>query len=87
MTAQDREIMLEFSERMAKLEVAIVGNGTTGLGERMDDREMWEREHGANHADKRLDRKTIIALLAVGVTVTSTLFAGLTLLFSSLGWI
>ena len=60
MTAQDREVISKFSERLEELEsetvqrlkgleIAVKGNGTKGLGERMDDTEDWQKDHTEEH--------------------------------------
>lgn len=87
MNVQDREFLAKFSERMGRLELAILGNGVKGLGTRMDEREQWERKHEKDHPGPRADCKTLIALWAASVTTAGVLFAGLTLLFKVLGWI
>ena len=49
MNQQDREILGRLSERMGNLEVAIKGNGTRGLSERMNSSEAWQAAHEQAH--------------------------------------
>lgn len=64
MTTQDRETMNRFADRLehlseldakmadrlTSLEIAVKGNGTKGLGERMDNTEAWQDKHEEAHA-------------------------------------
>ena len=49
MTQQDRDVLAKFSERLANIEVAIMGNGTRGLAERMKSSEAWQQAHEVAH--------------------------------------
>ena len=60
MTAQDREVMSKFSgrleelesetvQRLKGLEIAVKGNGTLGLGDRMTASEGWQDKHEEAH--------------------------------------
>jgi len=77
----------ERDKTLIELKQAILGNGVKGLAERMEDRELWEKEHERNHPGPRPDRKTVVGMVAAGATVSGSVFAGLTLLFKAVGWI
>ena len=49
MTQQDRDALGKLTERIANLEIAIKGNGTRGLAERMTDTEIWQKAHEKAH--------------------------------------
>ena len=91
MNEGDRKFLIKFStdmsERMAKVETAVAGNGTAGLGERMDNAEGWQKDHLENHAPKAPSRSIILAQRLLEVTAMGVIIAGLTLVFKLVGWL
>ena len=56
MTQQDRAVLEKLTDRIGAVEggvkeltVAICGNGTKGLGERMNETENWQDKHAEAH--------------------------------------
>ncbi len=49
MTDDERREFTEVKTSLAKIETALCGNGTKGLGERMSDSEGWQEKHEAAH--------------------------------------
>ena len=49
MTEDERTAFQELQLGVARIETAIVGNGTKGLGERMSDGEEWHERHEDAH--------------------------------------
>ena len=56
MTAQDRAVLEKLTDRLGAVEggvgdlkVAVCGNGTKGLGERMNETENWQDKHAEAH--------------------------------------
>ena len=84
--ARDEHLIL-MVERLAKIETAVVGNGTAGLGERMEDAEEWQQGHLESHVPKMPSRATILAQRLLEVTAMGVVITGLALVLRAVGWI
>ena len=49
MTEEERSLMIEISKQVASIETALLGNGTKGLNERVNNTEEWQDKHDDQH--------------------------------------
>ena len=77
MTATQRDdLLIEMATNVKALQVAVRGNGTKGLGQRMDECESRQMPTIATILRKRM----------LDITVMGVIFAGLNLAGKALGW-
>lgn len=56
MTEDERNALTDLRVSVGRIESALIGNGTKGLGERMGDSEDWQEKHEDSHKAYREDQ-------------------------------
>ena len=60
MTANEKDVIVDLTKEVHELKIAVRGNGTKGLGDRMDNAEDAFVDHLKDHPNKPPDRATIL---------------------------